>query len=97
MTTGDARDLPAAATRVAATLTRLRVEAGLDQEILDRLADLEPGTVAAIEEAIYLPRYGELTKVAAALGEVFDGIRWIPADDGEGSFEIDGASGEQNR
>lgn len=100
MTARDARELPEAATRVAANLTRLRVDVGLDRPALERLADLDEGTVAAIEEATYLPRYGELTKIAAALdvaaAEILDGIRWIPADDGPGGFEVDGP-GEQER
>ena len=83
---------PAFAKRFGENLGRLRVAAGLSQELLGDLAALHRTAVGQLERGERVPRTDTLVKLSAALDidptALLEGIGWKPPRIDTGSFEF---------
>jgi transcriptional regulator with XRE-family HTH domain len=73
----------AAALRFGANLRSLRLEKGISQQQLGKLAEINHDTIYRIETARRMPRLGTCLRLAGALGvqpaDLLEGIEWSPS------------------
>ncbi|HWO47823.1 MAG TPA: helix-turn-helix transcriptional regulator [Solirubrobacterales bacterium] len=65
---------PAGRRGLALALHQLRSKAGLSQDALAERADLPPLTIAGIESGTCDPTWGDMRRVAAALGVTLEAL-----------------------
>jgi len=76
--------------KFAENLRRIRTKRGISQAELGRLAKMQRTEVGLLERGLREPRLGILIRLSvtpeAPLGELFDGIEWIPNPPADGAI-----------
>lgn len=77
-------------------LRRCRRRAGLSQQALADLAELNRVAVSAMERGLRLPRLDTILKVSAGVDaspcHLLEGLHWLPGHQVEGDFRIEDGS-----
>jgi transcriptional regulator with XRE-family HTH domain len=82
-------------------LRRRRTERGYSQEELAHRADLHRTEIGLLERGQREPKLGVITKLAGALAVspnvLFEGLEFIPSENGQGHFSYAPREGETGR